>query len=248
MPCDRQNTVRHLAVESPEVLRGEPWAGHLQNCGECRAERMAFEGSLAVFRQIEGERLQYDDLGPDWEEFSRVLAHSKGPFSRRGWLRPSMIGAAAAAAVAIMVTGILMWPASNSEEPALPNLITISPEQQLKIEQTQRLRFVGGGNLRSRPGNSTHSVQVPIQVFTFPDRRTPSRPSVRQSPVFTLPASNPPPVQLFRSLKQKRTLVIRKLPRRPLLSPISSAAPSGQPGGEDPAAEPATPPSGSPSN
>ena len=57
MSCEQLRLLRQVAVEQAEALEGAAWREHLNECGECREEWTAYAQSLAVYRQLEAERL-----------------------------------------------------------------------------------------------------------------------------------------------------------------------------------------------
>ena len=113
MSCEQMELLRHLVVETPEALQEENWELHFGECGECLAEWEAYGQSLAVFRQLEAERLSRLPTGPSWGSFSATLRVKSSWGARAArWGLPLR---AAAAAVAIMAAGATWYAWSGAE-------------------------------------------------------------------------------------------------------------------------------------
>ena len=100
--CERTEFLRRALVEQPEAIGQEPWREHMQDCAQCRQERQAWQQSLAVYRQLEAERLSDLPDGPSWEKLAAALAQDGNP-RRRRWRLPLV----AAVGAAVMVTGAI---------------------------------------------------------------------------------------------------------------------------------------------
>lgn len=117
MLCEQMGLLRHLVVEHPEALEEEVWSGHFEECAECREEWEAYMHSLAIFRQLESERVSRLPAAPSWEKFSATIREKSSWGGRVGAWRRSLT--AAAAAVAIMAGGAswFAWSGSGGEAP-----------------------------------------------------------------------------------------------------------------------------------
>lgn len=233
MPCDRLSLLKRLAVESPAQLQTPPWLEHMEGCGECRMEIQVLDGTLAVFKQIEGEGREQKEFGPSWETFSQAVdeaetprpmhAHTASapaagqiaqehpqaqkPRPKSRWrMMASLASAASVATVAATVVGVMFWPVDPLPEAPRKEASSAAPV----AEST-------AGNAKSfRSGGGLPALHVP--PATFPMGRTGPAPT----PVFrelggaapTFPLNrwrsgggrHPAPVILFRSLQNRKSL------------------------------------------
>ncbi len=143
MSCKQTRLLQRLAVEDPETLRTEPWRIHLQHCGPCSAGRAGLERSLAVFRQIEGERL-LRAFGPQWEAFAEALQRDRRARQRRR-LRASFT---AAAVLIVLATGGGLYEAIEALEPKPAKIVRARPEQQRHLLETLQNTLVDGAPVR----------------------------------------------------------------------------------------------------
>ena len=168
MSCEQKSLVQRLAVEESTALEGPAWKEHLRQCAECRHEWKAFAQSLAVFRQLESERISRHTAVPGWERFSRILAHdSRWPRALRSW----RIQVAAAAAGLFIVGGGSAWLAMQDTAPA-PSLTAEREEPAQRqivprssVVDADRLNFVSnqsGG--RAMPARRPRA-QAPIYLL-----------------------------------------------------------------------------------
>ena len=113
MSCEQMQFVQHLAVENCEALETDKWQEHFEVCKECRAEWDAFSRSLAIFSQLERERISRFTAAPSWEKFSeRLTADWRG----WGFLRQIRLPATAAMVAALAVGGASWWISGSEQE------------------------------------------------------------------------------------------------------------------------------------
>jgi hypothetical protein len=144
-PCDKREAAARIAVAHPEQLARDPWATHLRECPECRDVCRDMAQSLAVFRQVEKDRLAgRSEFGPDWERFTAALQGE--PRYRRLIQRFRFPAAAAAVGGMILFTGASLWLADLDNTPDSPaRIVRFEPDQQ------QQMRQVVGQSLGSGP-------------------------------------------------------------------------------------------------
>lgn len=196
MSCDRISLVQRLSVEDESALAGAEWQAHFDICGECRDEWNAFAQSLAVFRQLEAERIFRYTAVPSWEEFSKNLAVDW----RRWWkFRHMRIPLAAAAVAMLTVGGVTAWLA-GSEAVSPPRSAAVNDKPAPAVRQSRpvdvnRLHFVSqrpAGLIRRRGAG-----RYAPQTFVFELRsvnprvaeanpRSASPPGGLSSPFFTI--------------------------------------------------------------
>ena len=104
--CEKLQLLLHLVIFDLAALETEPWRSHLQECAICRSAWEKSEKSLAVYQQLEWQRI--DGLNEDahWEDFSRKLsAQAKKP-GLKGIFRSALV---AGLAGVVLVAGIVGW-------------------------------------------------------------------------------------------------------------------------------------------
>lgn len=133
--CDKREAAARIAVAQPGQLARDPWASHLRECPECREVCKNMAQSLAVFRQVESDRLsQRTEFGPSWEKVAAALRGE--PRSRRLIRRYRLPVAAAAVGSMLFFTGASIWYADSgtvAESPA--RIVRLQPDQQQKMQQ-----------------------------------------------------------------------------------------------------------------
>lgn len=77
MLCNYQQRIATLVVEEPEVFEEDFWLEHFGRCKPCRDEWQAYSESLAVFRQLERERVSHCPAALGWEKFSELLRQER---------------------------------------------------------------------------------------------------------------------------------------------------------------------------
>ncbi len=202
MSCDRLDLVRRMSVEDERALAGAEWQAHFDICGECRDEWNAFAQSLAVFRQLEAERISRYTAVPSWEEFSQNLATD---WRRWRMFRHMRVPLAAAAVAMLTVGGVTAW-LVGSEAGSPPRSTATNDNHAPAARQSRpvdvnRLNFVSqrpAGLIRRR-GAGRHAPQTFVfELRSVQPRRgvaeaTPhsaSAPGGLSSPFFTI---NPAP-------------------------------------------------------
>ena len=115
MSCEQMLLVQRLVVESCEALESDEWQEHFDACEECRLEWDAYSRSLAIFSQLEWERISRFKVAAGWEEFSERLTSD---WRRWQFLRKMRLPAAAAMAGALVVGGASWWITGNVQEPS----------------------------------------------------------------------------------------------------------------------------------
>jgi hypothetical protein len=132
--CDRREAAARTAVAHPEQLTREPWAAHLRECPQCRETCAALAQSLAVFRQLEMERLAArQEFGPSWERMSAVLRDQRNPWRLA---RRYRVPVAAAMGGVLLAVGAGIWHSQQgpgSETPA--RIVRLEPHQQRRMQQ-----------------------------------------------------------------------------------------------------------------
>lgn len=113
MSCEQMQFVQHLAVENCEALESDTWQNHFDVCEECKAEWDAFSRSLAIFSQLERERISRFTAAPSWEKFSERLT---ADWRRWGFLRQIRLPATAAMVAALAVGGAFLWFSGSGQE------------------------------------------------------------------------------------------------------------------------------------
>jgi len=201
MSCSQMPLLQRLAVESPWLIRREPWRSHLTGCPSCREEQGALERSLVVFRRLESESRERELNVPTWEDFSRTLA---GLEQRRGAFSRLRVPMAAATALVILIGGLLFWPEGPVLQPRPAKIVTLEPEQHRQLRVVTRepaeLRFVASG------------APIAAQPAAAPMLGPPAPPGAEEAVATVDPGSQGmeqvtrAPVLLFRSLQQQRTM------------------------------------------
>lgn len=85
------------------MMEEEPWKQHLRECPECLSEWKSLAGSLALFHQIESERVSRCESVLCWDKFSALLAQEKNRF---GSLRLLLV---ASVAGLLLTGGFASW-------------------------------------------------------------------------------------------------------------------------------------------
>lgn len=162
MSCDQLLLVQRLAVDQNETLASDDWQEHFVACEECRAEWDAFSRSLAIFRQLELERVSQFAASPSWEDFSEILA---ADWWRWRILRKLRFPVAVAVVATLTVGGVAIWvkgggdkssPGATAEQTAeiaperpggsasaLPRIPSIVPPRQLNFVSSRPARQSG---------------------------------------------------------------------------------------------------------
>lgn len=159
MSCEQTPLVQRLAVEDCEALERPIWRKHFRSCLECQEEWKGFTQSLAIFRQLEQERVSHYRTVPGWESFSRILAHDSGWSRTVRSTRVRIIAAGAALFLVGGVSALLMWsggapPPQDVVESAKP--VPAQETRRSRPVDPARLNYVsnemGGGAVPARPG------------------------------------------------------------------------------------------------
>ncbi len=173
MSCDRMELLQHLVVEHSEALEEETWREHFEDCAGCRAEWGAFTQSLAIFKQLEAERLALLPAGPEWEEISATLKERSFLGVRVRALRVSF-----AAAGAAMVLGAASWftwsgsaitPGETTENkarverPAPRNNWYITPEQMNGVARDYRRQRLQGRVTQGISGETPVVFEITLE-------------------------------------------------------------------------------------
>ncbi len=133
--CDKGEAAARIAVAHPEQLARDPWVAHLRECPECRETCTGMARSLAVFRQVELERLGgHNELGPSWEQVHLAL---RGQPRHRLFLRRYRLPMAAAAVGGMLFfTGAGAWYAEmGGQENAPARIVRLEPQQRQRMQQ-----------------------------------------------------------------------------------------------------------------
>ena len=95
MSCEKLAEIKVLAIQQPESLESESWIAHLEFCDICRREVDSLNETLAVFCQLEKERLSQCPTGLTWDKLYDALAEQGGQKSPRRWtfLVAAVVGA-----------------------------------------------------------------------------------------------------------------------------------------------------------
>ncbi|MCZ6531465.1 MAG: hypothetical protein O7A08_00715 [SAR324 cluster bacterium] len=159
MSCEQTPLVQRLAVEDCEALERPIWRKHFRSCQECQEEWKGFAQSLAIFKQLEQERVSHYRTVPGWESFARILAHDTG-WSRT--VRSTRVRLVAAGAALLMVGGVsafLMWSGGTPSSQVAVESAKPAPAQEPRRSRpvdAARLNYVsnevGGGAVPVRPG------------------------------------------------------------------------------------------------
>lgn len=189
--CERTEFLRRALVDQPTAMRQEPWLGHLQDCAQCRQESRVWQQSLAVYRQLETERLADLPPGPGWERLAAALAQDSSP--RRRWRLPLV----AAVGAAVMVTGAISGAYLATNRGATSPLAS---SQTTTRESTDRA-----------PLNMAQSS--PTAPVT---RVLSAAPAWRQTPQFRVPADDHVPQEGLAMTRDGRVL----LPQSALDDPV----------------------------
>jgi hypothetical protein len=203
MSCSQIPLLQRLTVESPEVVRREPWRSHLAECPACRGEHSSLVRSLVMFRRLEGESREREFNLPDWEDFSRLLDGLEG---RRGGFSRLRVPVVAATALMILTAGLLFWPADPVLEPRPARIVTLKPEQHRQLRVVTREP--------AQPRFVTDATPIPPPPSSSPVLGPPAPPGAKEAEVVATagPVARPnarentAPVVLFRSLQQARTM------------------------------------------
>jgi hypothetical protein len=190
--------LRRALVDQPESIRQEPWLGHLQDCAQCRQESHAWQRSLAVYRQLETERLADLPPGPSWDRLAAALAQDGSP-RRRRWRLPLV----AAVGAAVMVTGAISGTYLATSRGAIG---TMASSQTARRETAERAPLSMSQSIPAAPVTRVFSPtpawrqvpqfrgaaddQVPQEGLAMSrDGRVIMPQSALDDPVFFLPAS-----------------------------------------------------------
>ena len=152
--CDKREAAARIAVNHPEQLSRDPWAAHLRECPECRDTVADMSRTLAVFRQVELDRLaQRTEYGPSWDQLA--IAMRGQPRYLRIIRRYRAPVAAAAVGGMLLFTGASLWlsdPGAPQDSPA--RIVKLEPDQQKKMQQVVRQSLADSVN-------TTPAVLVP---------------------------------------------------------------------------------------
>lgn len=159
--CGRREVVAHTAVAHPEQLTREPWAAHLQECPQCREICADLARSLAVFRQVELERLAArNEFGPSWERMSAVIRDQRNPWRLA---RRYRVPVAAAMGGMLLAMGAGFWHSQqgpDSETPA--RIVRLEPHQQRQMRQIVQQSLAAGSLAMPAPPAPRLSPIEPI--------------------------------------------------------------------------------------
>jgi hypothetical protein len=134
MSCEQNRLVQRLAVEDAEALEGGAWQEHFTERAECREERNAYAQSLAIFKQLESERIAQTPRVPSWEALSKTLSLRSGPGHRLGSFSLPLVSGAAGI---LLVAGLLSWYMLGAGSTGPQETAADGPEQERAEEREQ---------------------------------------------------------------------------------------------------------------
>lgn len=176
MSCEKLETLKKIAISDPGQIRGGTWDLHIEMCGECRRELSSMEDTLAVFFQLENERLSRSPSGPSWEKICAVLHEQNTSRPLRSWqiLAAAVVGAFIVGATASWAVFQPFRAPDTLVADSATNVSTSAPASQIpenvnpqQLKQTPNEIW---GELRVRPDGSLELVSE-TDLRAIPNRR-----------------------------------------------------------------------------